>query len=165
MSGTAPLLIVMRHGQAEPYRSDDASRALLPAGVVEAESAARFLQQHAYVPTDIIASPYRRAQQTAETVRRCLALSTAIRSEAALQPDGDVDHVAPLLTALSDAKAETGTPSVMLVASHMPLVSGLLYALTGQDQGFATGSLVVLARVMPATTSPWRIIAQFEPAA
>ncbi len=164
MTKTEPaLLVLMRHGQAEPYRSDDASRALVAAGVAEAERAARFLQQQGYVPTDILASPYRRAQQTADTLQRSLALSVAIATESSLQPDGDADQVAQLLTAVSDAKA-TGSVSVLLVTTHMPLVSGLLYVMTGRDQGFSTGSLAVLARATTAGAIPWRVIAEFDPA-
>ena len=151
MPTSTPMLILLRHGQAEPYRADDAGRALVPAGVAEVERSAAFLQQQGWLPRKLLASPYRRAQETAAIVQRQLAASTPLLTEPMLQPDCDAANTGSLLAALVDQP--------LLVATHMPLVSGLLRYFVGQDVGFATGSLAVLVK----DAQRWRLLARFDP--
>lgn len=106
---------VLRHGEAEPYGSrPDSERALTARGRDEVlHSAAQLMGQPL---TAIYASPYLRAQQTAQIVRDALGFAPDIRTVEWLTPDNDPLHVAEQLAT---------TDNVLLV-SHNPLVGNLL---------------------------------------
>ncbi len=144
-------LIVLRHGQAEPMRLDDASRALTAAGEQELRQSAAFLAERCWLPQRIIASPYRRAQQTAHLMQASLLREGAIETDSLLTPDADILRCSQWLAASC-----SGT---VLIASHMPLVADLVHNLAGQSLAFPTGSLVVLQ----PTDARWRVLAQFTP--
>jgi len=145
------MLIVLRHGQAEPNCADDAGRSLVAAGIAEVERSCVFLHEQGWLPTRVLTSPYKRAQQTAAIVLRELKIEQPMDTELLLQPDADPERTAGLLDALAK--------SPLLVASHMPLVSTLVRNLSGQVLGFATGSLVVLV----PNGQQWRVAAQYNP--
>ena len=108
-------LWVLRHGEAEPYGSrPDSERELTEHGRQEAlKSAARLIGQPL---TAIYASPYLRAQQTAQIVREALGFEPEIRTVEWLTPDTEPDKVAEQMVAVSD----------VLLVSHNPLVGNLL---------------------------------------
>ncbi len=56
-------LILIRHGEAGPYQSDDAGRNLTARGVAQAEWTTEQILA-LYSPDLLVVSPYRRAQQT-----------------------------------------------------------------------------------------------------
>ena len=159
-----PRLILLRHGQAEPYRIDDASRALVPQGIAEVRRSAEFLAAQGYLPTALIASPYRRAQQTADVVKQHLALQQVIASEALLMPDADVAQTGALLAATMECMAKEHDRAVLLVATHMPLVAGLRQYFTGEARGFPTGALTVVERrLQEQGGADWRLLTDFAP--
>ena len=108
-------LWVLRHGEAEPYGSrPDSERALTAHGREEVlRSAARLMGQPV---TAIYASPYLRAQETAQLVREALGFEPEIRTVDWLTPETDPDKVAEQLVSVSD----------VLLVSHNPLVGNLL---------------------------------------
>lgn len=108
-------LWVLRHGEAEPYGSrPDSERALTAHGREEAlRSAAQLIGQPI---TAIYASPYLRAQQTAELVRDALGFLPEIRTVEWLTPDNRPQAVAEQLVSVDYA----------LLVSHNPLVGNLL---------------------------------------
>jgi phosphohistidine phosphatase len=108
-------LWVLRHGEAEPYGTrPDSERALTDHGRKEVlSSAARLMGQPL---TAIYASPYLRAQQTAQLVREALGFEPEIRTVDWLTPDTDPDKVAEQLVSVSN----------VLLVSHNPLVGHLL---------------------------------------
>ncbi|MHC8319291.1 phosphohistidine phosphatase SixA [Pseudomonas sp. GB2N2] len=108
-------LWVLRHGEAEPYGSrPDSERALTVHGREEAlRSAAELIGQPI---TAIYASPYLRAQQTAELVREALGFQPDIRTVEWLTPDNRPQAVAEQLVSVDYA----------LLVSHNPLVGNLL---------------------------------------
>lgn len=108
-------LWVLRHGEAEPYGSrPDSERALTAHGREEAlRSAAELIGQPI---TAIYASPYLRAQQTAELVREALGFQPDIRTVEWLTPDNRPQAVAEQLVSVDYA----------LLVSHNPLVGNLL---------------------------------------
>ena len=108
-------LWVLRHGEAVPYGScPDSERALTEHGRKEAlSSAAQLIGQPL---TAIYASPYLRAQQTAQIVREALGFEPEIRTVGWLTPESDPDKVADQLVSVSD----------VLLVSHNPLVGNLL---------------------------------------
>ncbi|MGF0242322.1 phosphohistidine phosphatase SixA [Rhodococcus sp. IEGM1300] len=108
-------LWVLRHGEAEPYGSKpDSERALTAHGREEAlRSAAELIGQPI---SAIYASPYLRAQQTAQLVREALGFEPDIRTVEWLTPDNRPQAVAEQLVSVDYA----------LLVSHNPLVGNLL---------------------------------------
>lgn len=108
-------LWVLRHGEAVPYGScPDSERELTEHGLEEAlRSAAQLIGQPI---TAIYASPYLRAQQTAQIVREALGFEPEIRTVEWLTPEVDPDKVTDQLVSVSNA----------LLVSHNPLVGNLL---------------------------------------
>lgn len=140
-------LWILRHGQAEPHAATDAKRPLTEEGRQEALRMAQRLQQE---PLDIIlASPYLRAQQTAELVREQLQLRRSIVTVDWATPDDD-----PL--AVLDHIAERSEANILLV-SHQPLVGQLLsLAVEGHRQAhypMPTAALACLDMAVPAAGS------------
>lgn len=108
-------LWLLRHGQAEAHAASDAQRELTERGRQEAlQSAAHLIGQPLAV---IIASPYVRAQQTAEVVRQQLGFERAIITAAWLTPAGDVGEVIRQLDAYEGQD--------VLLVSHQPLIGDL----------------------------------------
>ncbi|MFJ2431007.1 phosphohistidine phosphatase SixA [Pseudomonas sp. NPDC088429] len=108
-------LWVLRHGEAVPYGScPDSERELTDHGRKEAlNSAAHLIGQPL---TAIYASPYLRAQQTAQIVREALGFEPEIRTVEWLTPEVDPDKVTDQLVSVSN----------VLLVSHNPLVGNLL---------------------------------------
>lgn len=137
-------LWVLRHGQAEAQAASDAQRNLTEHGREEVLGMSRRLQQQ--VPEVILASPYVRAQQTAELVRRQLQMRRGVVTVDWATPDDD-----PL--AVLDHLAERSESTILLV-SHQPLVGLLLsLAVEGHRQAhfpMPTAGLACLDMVLPA---------------
>ncbi|QZP33018.1 phosphohistidine phosphatase SixA [Pseudomonas sp. DR48] len=109
-------LWVLRHGEAEPHgsKNHDSERALTDNGRKEVlRSAAKLIGEPL---TAIYASPYRRAQETAQLVREALGFEPEIRTVEWLTPEIDPDKVAEQLVSVSN----------VLLVSHNPLVGNLL---------------------------------------
>ncbi|MHC8318313.1 phosphohistidine phosphatase SixA [Pseudomonas sp. LB3P31] len=106
---------VLRHGEAEPYGTcPDSERALTANGRDEVlRIAAELVGQPL---TAIYASPFLRAQQTAQLVREALGFLPEIRTVEWLTPDYRPQTVAEQLVAVDYA----------LLVSHNPLVGNLL---------------------------------------
>jgi phosphohistidine phosphatase len=106
---------VLRHGEAVPHGSKpDPARELTEQGRKEVLSSATELVGQPL--TAIYASPYLRAQQTAQLVREALGFEPEIRTVEWLTPEVDPDRVADQLVSVSD----------VLLVSHYPLVGNLL---------------------------------------
>lgn len=136
-------LWILRHGEAKPQARTDAERELTVKGREEVlRSAAHLMGQ----PLQrIIASPYVRAQQTAELVRQALGFTDAIVTVPWLTPDCNPHKVLEQLDAYS---AEN-----VLLVSHQPLVGTLIgLAVHGslqQAQPMHTASLARLEADLP----------------
>ncbi|MGV8916600.1 MAG: phosphohistidine phosphatase SixA [Pseudomonas sp.] len=136
-------LWVLRHGEAQPQSRSDAERELTAHGCEEVlKSAAQLLGK----PLNrIIASPYVRAQQTAELVHQVLGFSEPVLTVPWLTPDTDPRKV---LTELDRYSTED-----VLLVSHQPLVGSLVGVLVHGHyhlpQPMATASLVELEGDFP----------------
>lgn len=105
---------ILRHGEAQAHARTDAERNLTEHGRAEVlRSAAHLIGQPLGA---IIASPYVRAQQTAQLVRDVLGFEPEIRTVPWLTPDGDVQRVLEKLD----------TDDNVLLVSHQPLVGSLI---------------------------------------
>jgi phosphohistidine phosphatase len=108
-------LWVLRHGEAEPHgKRPDSERALTAHGREEVLRAAAELMDKKL--TAIYASPYRRAQETAQLVRDTLGFAPEIRTVEWLTPDYSPQVVSEQLVSVDRA----------LLVSHNPLVGNLL---------------------------------------
>lgn len=109
-------LWILRHGEAHSEARSDAERQLTTRGRDEVlKSAAHLLGKPLHL---IIASPYVRAQQTAELVHQVLGLNEPIMTVPWLTPDSDPQQVLSQLDRYS-------MDDVLLV-SHQPLVGALV---------------------------------------
>jgi phosphohistidine phosphatase len=120
-------LVLWRHAEAFDPKDgqDDLDRALTPKGERQAARIAEWLDQRLPAGTRVIASPARRAQQTAK------ALGRRIRTSDAIAPGGGVDA---LLAAAHWPRAN-GT---VLIVGHQPTL-GLVVArlLAGVEHSWA----------------------------
>ena len=108
-------LWLLRHGQAEPQAASDAARELTAHGRQEVQQAAA--QLFGRPLTAIMASPYVRAQQTAELVRLELGFSGSVQTVSWLTPDSDPRDALKYLDEREHAK--------VLLVSHQPLIGAL----------------------------------------
>ncbi len=109
----------MRHGEAEPYQSTDASRALTQTG----RAAVASKQMHLPSIDSLIVSPYLRALQTADIlVEEGLDVQHRIVDERVL-PDCALE---PIIQELIDPSLNS-----QLIVAHNPLLSRLVRALCG----------------------------------
>ncbi len=134
-------LWILRHGEAESHASSDAQRNLTERGREEVlHSAAHLIGQPI---SAIIASPYARAQQTAQLVREALGFVPEIRTVPWLTPDGNPLQVLEKLD----------TDDSVLLVSHQPLVGNLISFLQHghqrQPQPMHTASLAELEGECP----------------
>ncbi len=115
-------LILWRHAEAFEMREaqDDLDRALTPKGERQAQRVATWLNRHLPAGTRVLASPARRAQQTAATLDRKL------RTVPELAPDSTVE-------ALLHAARWPDAREPVLVVGHQPVLGlAAAYLLSGQ---------------------------------
>ncbi len=134
-------LWILRHGEAEGHARTDAERNLTEHGRGEVlRSAAHLIGQPL---SAIIASPYVRAQQTAQLVREALGFEAQIRTVPWLTPEGNPVQVLEKLDADDN----------VLLVSHQPLVGNLISFLQHghqrQPQPMYTASLAELEGDFP----------------
>lgn len=134
---------VLRHGEAQANARSDAERELTEHGRSQViGSAAHLLGKPLH---RIIASPYVRAQQTAELVRQALGFSDPISTVPWLTPESDPKKVLQQLGLYADEQ--------ILLVSHQPLVGvliGLLVHCSFQHaQPMGTASLAELEGDFP----------------
>ncbi|ARD12935.1 MULTISPECIES: phosphohistidine phosphatase SixA [Pseudomonas] len=129
---------VLRHGEAQSRARSDAERELTAHGREEVLKSAVHLTDKAV--RRIIASPYVRAQQTAELVRQSLGFNDPVVTVPWLTPDSSPREVLLQLDKL-------GVDEVLLV-SHQPLVGELIGVLAHgspqQAEPMSTASLAEL---------------------
>lgn len=137
------LWFISRHGEAEAEAVNDVERRLTERGKTEITALWQRLKNHRdlELPTAIVASPYVRAQETANLIADVLGVKSIQTSEE-IVPDGSVSQVLEQLQNLQS------TNENILVVSHMPLV-GYLYSQWCQGIGapaasFQAGQVVAL---------------------
>ena len=97
-------IILWRHADAEDG-ADDMARRLTSKGEAQAAAMAKWLRRHLPAAYTLLASPARRAQQTAE------ALQAAIQTEPALAPGASVEKI------LEICRKQRG---LVIVVGHQP---------------------------------------------
>jgi len=131
---TQRTIIIMRHGEAEGYAQQDSLRNLSLYGKQDVADTASKLK--GIIIDTVWASPYNRAQQTAEIVMASLGLDAACKIDhVGITPSGNASVIG------EELKAETGN---ILLATHMPFVSELTAYLTGKLCGFNTADCAII---------------------
>lgn len=129
---------LLRHGEAEAPRTNDARRALTEHGRDEVRASASLLAERPVQA--ILASPYVRTQQTAELVATQLGYRGVIESADWLTPDSDLREALDRLNERSEDE--------LLLVTHQPLVGALggllVHGHRQQPLPMSTASLAVL---------------------
>ncbi|MDP4945474.1 MAG: phosphohistidine phosphatase SixA [Alishewanella sp.] len=136
-------LVIMRHGEAQPYAADDSLRQLTPDGQNDVRQMALWLKT-VYANLDYVwSSPYLRAQQTAELMLEQQPAECQFKLIPELVPDATAEAVKAQIDALLLAQPN----AKLLLVSHMPLVSFLVESFTepGQAPIFSTASLTCIS--------------------
>jgi phosphohistidine phosphatase len=133
----ALVLDIMRHGEAlPPGRGGDRQRSLSPAGFEGLQNLGAKLAAEGWNPGRILASPLRRALETAVALNSTLPVPLRVEPLECLQPDSEPLEV---LEALLDLGIRKGH---VLIVGHQPLVGLLVLHLTGDTPGMPPGTLV-----------------------
>ncbi|HSH57114.1 MAG TPA: phosphohistidine phosphatase SixA [Halomonas sp.] len=132
-------LLIMRHGEAEPG-TPDAERELTPQGRQQVRCVAQWLSRRDDLGgLRLLASPYRRARQSAAVLAE--ALGVEVETLSLITPD-----VSPY--AVADWLLEQPQGRPLLLVSHMPLVGALAGVLvegrTDGGLGFPTAAVAEL---------------------
>lgn len=118
-------LFVMRHGQASVQAISDQARELTSTGEQEVALMARWLKKEVPNLTTIIASPYIRAQQTAQIVQKEFP-GLMVETIDSITPSGKPLMVHDYL----DSLLLTNKEQSIIFISHMPFVSYFVAELT-----------------------------------
>lgn len=136
-----PRVIIMRHGEAEAQAESDALRNLTDWGKKEAHASGKWLLKQGIEVENIVASPYRRAQQTAQIMQGRLGYEGLIESVPEITPDGLPEQFLAIIESQGD--------ECTLFVAHNPLVTLTLNLLVDANPRsnryvFATASLAVV---------------------
>ena len=132
-------LYLLRHAHAEDLRTTDAARELTPKGKRQAETVGACCQRLGLRPDVLLASPYRRTVQTAETVASALegvSVKTEDFLKSGMEPEG----------AFAGLQAYGYAESVLLVG-HQPDLGLLAASLLGLNDagGMSVGKATLIA--------------------
>ncbi len=130
-------LMLMRHGEAESVFSRDSERPLTSFGKEEVGRAAQRMGEQRLLAARTVASPYRRAVETASIVTDVLELPGALTS-VLLTPETDPSSTVQMLAEQAEECHS------LLAVLHQPLISRLVLHLSGVVQPMSTASVAVL---------------------
>jgi phosphohistidine phosphatase len=120
-------LILVRHGEAEPYQSNDAGRSLTTKGIAQAKSIAQQVLAK-YQPDLLVVSPYKRAQQTAAAFQQKLThIPFHVADE--ITPNADPRAALDALSILASQYAA----KCILVVCHMSVVAYMAGLIIDED--------------------------------
>lgn len=123
-------IFIMRHGQASMKASSDAARPLTEQGINDVILMAKWINNTQLCFDQVFVSPYKRAQQTAQTLLYAASLPNKITTLNFITPNDNASDVHDYIDGLSIEKSKQN----ILFISHMPLVSYLVSELTaGQE--------------------------------
>ena len=131
-------LLLMRHGEAEPRAQIDSDRPLTLYGREQVSAVARRLSEMDLQVEGSMVSPYLRARQTAAIMSGTMPGSWPEQISDPITPDQPAEGAALAIARCFDT-AVTG-----LVVMHQPIISRLVYYLTGQNQAMGTANLAII---------------------
>ena len=134
-------IILISHGQAESFASDDSSRILTTQGEQQAQKTAAWLLNQGYQLDALIVSPYKRAQQTAYHLAQIFDIPMTTCDQ--ITPDNSPQAAFEWLDELFLPESAT-----IAVVCHMPIVARLAALLTGESVQHIAGFNVAEAQVI-----------------
>jgi len=136
-------IFIMRHGQASPVAAVDSERPLTQHGIDEVTLMANWLKSFPFKFDKIFVSPFKRAQQTANTVTSLLNEQSFFVSNSPttidfITPSGSArdfrNFIDGIIHETESANIDKNNKEQrFLIISHMPLVSYLVAELTHQQ--------------------------------
>ena len=129
------MLIIVRHGEAEPKRDSDRERKLTEEGVNQARRAGKFLKLRGFKASYVATSPYVRAVQTAKEIAGQLGVEVKEWEE--LEPNRDFRELA---RKLGEVKED------LVLVGHEPFLSSLIKEMTGGEVKLGTGGVAIVDR-------------------
>ena len=136
-------IIIMRHGEAEPWQRSDSDRNLTTHGIAQASWMGNHLLEWIGGSIDYAwISPYVRAQQTWQAVSESWIKMPDVQTVDDIIPEGDPVAVLDYVLAFSQVK----DPQCLMLVSHLPLVADLVFGLAPDAplRGFSTASIVAI---------------------
>jgi len=129
-------LLILRHAKSSWRHAglDDRDRPLNKRGMRDAPRMGRFLAAEGLVPERIVASPARRARQTAQRLAEACGCAGALTWSDRLY-QADPDTILDVLADLPDG------PTRVLVIAHNPGLEDLLEQLIGRPEILPTAAL------------------------
>ena len=129
------MLIIVRHGEAEPKKDSDRERKLTEEGVNQARRAGKFLKLRGFKVSYVATSPYVRAVQTAKEIAGQLGVEVKEWEE--LEPNRDFKELA---RKLSEVRED------LVLVGHEPFLSSLIKEMTGGEVKLGTGGVAIVDR-------------------
>lgn len=149
-------IILIRHGDAGAYTHPDSERNLSDTGKAQAAQTANWLEtytQNNDSPSLFISSPYNRAYQTCEIVRRNFG-NVPLQIYEHITPSDDAENAIKGLDKMIDT-AKTTNPDLdcVVIVFHMSIVAYMASILTGDRvEGFGLAEARVLETEVFAPT-------------
>ncbi len=164
-------LLLMRHGEAELNAQTDADRPLTLYGRTQVSAVARRLLEMDLQVQKMMVSPYLRARQTAaimsNTMLSNMSGTILVKSSGGpvlnkesgnISGNVSITSAGPWPEEVSEAITPEQSPEraavaiakcfdnagIGLVIMHQPIISRLVYYLTGQDQSIGTANLAII---------------------
>lgn len=122
-------IYIMRHGQAYTSGSVDALRSLTEQGKLEATVMTKWLKHQNIMLDQMIISPFKRAQETAQTVSCGYDEGLITTTLDFITPSGSAQALHDYI----DGVCASEKVEALLIVSHMPLVSYLVSKLTVEN--------------------------------
>jgi len=130
------LIYIARHGEAEGPQSTDEARQLTARGREDVSRLWQSLAERGVKPSQLLVSPYVRAQQTAELIAEVFP-GTPWQDYGLIVPEGSPDII------IDDLQGSEWDGAVLV--SHMPFVGLLTGKLTdGGRHGFPVGGVACI---------------------
>jgi len=126
-------LFILRHGEAQNFAPNDAQRQLTQRGEQEVEQTLLASLNDMEGVNCIYASPYIRAQQTAQIASRILRLPVTRCDQ--LVPDTHRADMVSFIESLRTGSMAGSASVTPLLVSHQPLVGGFVDWLCGLEYG------------------------------
>lgn len=142
-------LLILRHAKSSWKHPElgDFDRPLNKRGRAQAPYIGCVLREESLTPDLIIASPARRARETAETVAASCGYEETVELEPSFYPGEPLDYLTALRGVPEPARS-------VLVVGHNPGLEELLEALTGAGEALPTAALAQVE--LPITN--WRAL-------
>lgn len=146
------VLVIMRHGKAEAFATEDHRRRLTERGRRQATAAGEWLAEQGIIPTEAFVSSATRTRQTWQA----LVAGSGTPAEAQVE---DAVYSADADSALDVLRAAPPEAEVLLYIGHNPTAASLAHllddgdpdpeAFRGMSAGFPTAAIAVLEISVP----------------